>query len=140
MPQTQTNPKRTLYPINNSAGAYTTIRLTTWPMYVSIDEDPTQNAGVKQGLQYYALSPFAQSSNILADAEGPFVAPITDLGKPEIEFGDKHQVHSVSAQGLGGPGSAGNIDVPGGQVTLGTPLIAVRSAGAATNILVTEQV
>ena len=146
----QTNPKRTLYAINNDAGAFTTIRLSTFAIYVEVIEDQSQNGGQQQGLQYYALDPFAQSANILANAEGPFVAPAGGPGGaqadgtpviPQIKFGDQHQIHSVSAQPLGAPGSAGNVDVPGGVITLGTPLLAVRTnSGNATNVLVTEYV
>ena len=137
----QTNPKRTLYAINNDAGAYTVIRLTACSIYVTIDEDPSQNAGVKQGLQYYALDPFAQSSNILSGAEGPFVTPLSAAGIPELTFGDQHNIHNRENAPLGAPGSGGNVDVPGGQPTLGTPLVAVRTNTAtATNIIVTEYV
>lgn len=135
----QQNPKRTSYPINNNAGAYTTIRLTTWAKYIEFDEDPGQNAGAKQGLEYYALDPFAQSSNILAGAAGPLVTPITAAGTPELTFGDKFHVNDLTLAPLGNPGSGGNVDVPGGVATLGTPMISVRTNSAsATNLIVSE--
>lgn len=135
----QVNPKRTLYAINNDAGAFTVIRLTTWAKFVAIDEDPTQNAGAKQGLQYYLLDPFAQSSNITANAEGPFVTPDTPAGQPELTIGDPHHVNDKATAPLGGPGSDGNIDVPGGVVTLGTPIVQLRTNTAdGTNVIVTE--
>lgn len=135
----QINPKRTLVAINNNAGAFTTIRLTVWAKYVEVDEDLSQNAGAKQGLQYYELDPFAQSSAILTGAQGPFVAGATPIGTPEVTLGDKHNVHSGTALPMGNPGSAGNIEVPGGQATLGTPILALRTNSAnPTNVIVTE--
>jgi hypothetical protein len=60
---------------------------------------------------------------------------------PQITIGDKHNIHSGTNQPLGGSGSDGNIDVPGGQVTLGTPVLAVRTNSVnATNIVVLEYV
>lgn len=133
----QVNPKRTSYAINNNAGAFVVIRLTTWAKYVEVDEDLSQNAGARQGLQYYALDPFAQSSAIDTNEEGPFVTDKAQV--PELTFGDKHHINDGVNTPLGNPGSAGNVDVPGGQPTLGTPLFKVRTNSAnPTNIIVTE--
>lgn len=135
----QVNPKKTLYAINNNAGAFTTIRLSTWAKFVTVDEDPTQNAGAKQGLQYYQLDPFAQSGNILNNAEGPFTAPLTAVGTPEITLGDQYYVNAPTTAPLGNPGSGGNVDVPGGVATLGTPILSLRTNSAnPTNAIVTE--
>lgn len=136
----QVNPKRRIVAVNNNAGAFTTIRLTTFAMYLAVDEDPTQNAGVKQGLQYYLLDPFALSGDILNNAEGPFVSPVTAAGEPEIEVGDPRYINAQTTAPLGNPGSDGNIDSPGGVATLGTPILAVRTNSASpTNLIVTEQ-
>lgn len=139
----QSNPKVSVVPINNDAGAFTVIRLTTWAKFVEFLEDPSQNAGAQQGLQYNLLDPFAISSNITANAEPTppayLVAPAQTAGVVELELGDKYHVQSKSTKPLGAPGSDGNVDVPGGQVTLGTPLIQVRTNSAnATNLIVRE--
>jgi hypothetical protein len=143
----QTNPKRTWYPLNGNGGAFTVIRLTTWAKYVEIAEDPAQNAGVGQGLQGNYLDPFAQSGNITAGmspagAGGAVFAVNAALAgglEPPLNFGDKHNIHSGTEAPLGNPGSAGNVDNPGGQATLGTPLIQLRSNTATpTGIIVSE--
>jgi len=129
----QVNPKRTRYAINGSGGAAVVIRLTVWAKYVSIDEDTTANAGIAQGLQGYALSPFAQSTNILDHAEA------LPSGVSHYDFGDQFHMQSDTTTPLGNPGSAGNVDVPGGRATLGTPLVSLQSASVtATAVFVTE--
>lgn len=140
----QVNPKRTLYAINNDAGAFTVIRLTTWAKYLAIYEDASQNAGAAQGLQYRALDPFAQSADIDENSQPAapnyFIAPAsTDPSKPEVEFGDKFWRNGETTAPLGNPGSDGNVDSPGGQVTLGTPIVEIRTNSAnATNVIVEE--
>ena len=143
----QVNPKRTWYDLNNNAGGFTVIRLTTWAKYVEIAEDPAKNAGVGQGLQGNYLDPFAVSTNIERGmspaAEGGAVfavnAALAGGLEPPLTFGDKHNIHSGTEMPLGNPGSAGNVDNPGGQPTLGTPLIQLRSnTGTPTGIIVSE--
>lgn len=144
------NPKRRFIPLNNNAGAFTVIRLTTWAKYVKIEEDPAYQAGGNgQGLQGNYLDPFANSANITANmvpavAGGAvFVANNSIDGgvEPQIEFGSKHALSSGCGPVLGNPGSGGNVDLPGGQPTLGTPLIQLRSNSAnATGIIVSEYV
>jgi hypothetical protein len=129
----QVNPKRTRYVVPGSAGVPLVIRLTCWAKYVDITEDPTANAGLLQGLQGYALDAFALSSNILLNSEA------LPAGVSEYEFGDKHNIHSGTSAPLGNPGSAGNVDNPGGVATLGTPLAQLLSNTAtATAVWVTE--
>lgn len=135
----QLNPKRTVYAINNNAGAFTTIRLTTWAIYVEIDEDPTQNAGVKQGLQYNPLDPFVQSSEIVDPPAAYLVTPVSPLGEPELTFGDKYHVKDLTFGPLGSPGSGGDPVGPGAGPSLGTPLVQLRTNSASpTNVIVTE--
>jgi len=149
----QTNPKRTWYPINGSAGLFTVIRLTTFAKFVDIIEDPGVEAGIAQGLQYNALDPFARSSNITANAQptppavgiapgnyAPYPAVSgTSVSAPQLTFGDKHNIHSGTEAPLGNPGSAGNVDSPGGTATLGTPLVQLLSATTqATGVIVSE--
>ena len=131
----QTNPKRTQYSLNGSGGALTTIRLTTSPAYVNIYEDPTANAGLLQGLQGYALSPFANTASILTDSE------VLPAAVSQYEFGDKHNIHSGGGLApLGNAGSAGNIDTPGGlSPFLGTPLVALKSNSASTTKIWVEE-
>lgn len=151
----QTNPKSTYYPIQASTGAFTVIRLSTWAKYIEITEDPTQNAGLQQGLQYNNLDPSAVSSNITANAQPPVsgnpgygvvlaFGATTNLippgaFQPSLVYGDIHNVHSTTEMPLGNPGSAGNVDSPGGTVTLGTPLVQLRTNSAnPTNVIVKE--
>jgi hypothetical protein len=138
-----TNPKTTFYPINSDAGAFTVIRLTTFAKYVEICEDPNYNEGEQQGLQYNILDPFALSSNITRNAQPAppdygivlaFGAAGTTLPpgafQAQLTFGDIHNVHSGTEMPLGNPGSAGNVDNPGGVATLGTPLVQLRTNSA----------
>jgi hypothetical protein len=146
------NPKRTFTALNNNAGAFTVIRLTTWAKYVRIKEDPAYQSGdpaAGQGLQGNYLDPFAQSANITKGmtpavaGDAVFVANASIEGgvEPVIEFGSRHALSDGKGMPLGNPGSDGNIDVPGGQVTLGTPLIQLRSNSAnATGIIIEEYV
>lgn len=141
----QLNPKRTWYAIPVSGAAPLVIRLTTWAKYVEINEDPALNAGVPQGLLYNALTPHADSTNITKDSEPQFplmgYAPPSQFNGPQLAFGDKHNVHSMTTGPLGNPGSGGNIDVPGGRPSLGTPLVQLTSNTAtATGVIVTEYV
>lgn len=148
--QPQVNPKRTFIALNNNAGAFTVIRLTTFAKYVSIKEDPSYNAGVGQGVQGNYLSPFANSANIelgmnpAAPGGAVFLANDAIPGglEPPCEFGSKHSLSGFTGMPLGNPGSAGNTDSPGTTVpTLGTPLIQLRSNTAtATGIIVEEYV
>lgn len=117
----QVNPLRRRVVINGSGGAAVVIRLTTWAKYVEIEEDATANAGILQGLNGFALDPFAQSSSILTNAE-----PL-EQGVSVYTFGDKHHVNDTATAPLGNPGSAGNVDLPGGAATLGTPLASLNS-------------
>ena len=149
----QTNPKRTWYPVAATGGLFTVIRLTTFAKFVEIIEDPAMNLGVAQGLQYNALDPFALSSNITLNSEptaptvglaagnfapSPAVAG-TSVSFPQLTFGDKHNIHSGTEAPLGNPGSAGNVDSPGGTATLGTPIVQLLSATAtATGVIVSE--
>lgn len=136
----QVNPKVTLVAINNDAGAFTVIRLTTWAKYLTIDEDKTQNGGLLQGLQYNLLDPFAQSTDITAGAVPTPPDYLLDNGSaPQIAVGDSRYVNSMTTAPLGNPGSAGNVDSPGGTATLGTPILQVRTASAnATKVIVRE--
>lgn len=139
----QVNPKRTKVAINNNAGAWTVIRLTTWAKYVAIYEDLTQNAGATQGLQYNLLDPFALSGNITQNAEpAPPDYFVSDKNaSPEIEVGDARYIHSPTTMPLGNPGSGGNVDNPGGVATLGTPVLQLRTNSAnPTNAIVEEWV
>lgn len=118
----QINPARRRVVINGSGGAAVVIRLTTWAKYLEIEEDPSANAGVAQGLQGYALDPFAPSTNITLNAE-----PL-EAGKSYYQFGDQYHDQSKTSMPLGNPGSAGNTDVPGDQrVFLGTPIAELLS-------------
>lgn len=129
------NPKRTFIALNNNAGAFTVIRLSTWAKYVSIKNDPAYNGGVCQGAQGNYLDPFAVSTNITAGmnpaAAGGAVFAANDAipgdFDPPIEFGSKHALSDFHGMPLGNPGSGGNTDIPGGSPTLGTPLIQLRS-------------
>ena len=149
----QTNPKTTFYPINSNAGVFTVIRLTTFAKYIEISEDPNYNAGQQQGLQYNSLDPFAVSSNITLNAQPtpPAYGIVLGFGgatitlippasfQPSLIFGDAHNIHSATEMPLGNPGSAGNVDSPGGTVTLGTPLVQIRTNSAnAGGIIVKE--
>ncbi len=135
----QLNPSRRLVAINNDAGAFTVIRLTTWAKYVEIDEDPTQNAGAKQGLQYNALDPFVQSAEIVNPPAAYLVTPVTPVGTPELTFGDKIHINDLTFAPLGNPGSGGDPVGPGAGASLGTPLVQLRTNSAnATNVIVTE--
>lgn len=139
----QTNPKVTKYAINNNAGAFTVIRLTTFAKAVEIDEDLSQNGAVKQGLQYNLLDPFANSGNITAGAEPtpPDYLLSDKTESPEIVIGDLRYVHSATTMPLGNPGSGGNVDSPGGVPTLGTPIVQLRTDSASpTNVVVKEWV
>lgn len=144
----QTNPKYTTYALNASGGAFTVIRLTTFAKYVEITEDPNANAGVQQGLQFNMLSPFAQSGNITHDAQPAppdygIVLAVADpppaTVQPQLAIGDKHNIHSGTQAPLGNPGSAGNVDNPGGVATLGTPLVQLRSNGADATVVVVKE-
>lgn len=129
----QVNPLRRRVAINGSGGASVVIRLTTWAKYVEIEEDPTANAGILQGLNGFALDPFAQSSAILTNSE-----PL-EQGKSLYAFGDPHHVNDIATTPLGNPGSAGNVDLPGGAATLGTPLASIISNTAtATAVWIRE--
>ena len=143
------NPKRTYLALNASNGAFTVVRLSTWAKYVSIYEDPAYNNGQAQGLQGNNLDPFAQSSNITKGmtpgAAGGMVRPanyaVTGVILPQLEYGSKHALSNGEGAPLGQPGSAGNIDVPGGVVTLGTPLCMLRSnTNLPTGIVIEEYV
>lgn len=129
----QVNPLRRRVVINANNGQPVVIRLTTWAKYVEIEEDPSANAGILQGLQGFALDPMAQSSNITANDE-----PL-ESGKSLYTFGDPYHQNSKSTAPLGNPGSGGNIDVPGGVPTLGTPLAQLLSNTAnATAVWIRE--
>src|ERR1700739_224991 len=143
----QTNPKRRFIALNNNAGAFTVIRLTTWAKYVEIAEDPAYNAGVGQGLQGNYLDPFAVSPNMEAgrspanEGGAVFIADVSLPGalQPPLTFGDKHNIHSGTEMPLGNPGSAGHGEHPGGGATVGTPIVQLRSNTAtATGIIVSE--
>ena len=144
----QSNPKITYVALNNNAGVFTVIRLSTFAKYVEIVEDPGVNAGVGQGLQGNILDPFAQSANITAGmvpaaaGAGVWPAPVAADGwAPQITFGARHALGDWPGLPIGNPGSAGNVDNPGGTPTLGTPLCQLRSNTAtATQVIVREWV
>jgi hypothetical protein len=143
------NPKRTFLALNNNAGAFTVIRLSTFAKYVRISEDPAYNAGVGQGLQGNYLDPFAISANITknmnpAAAGGAVFAVNASIPgglEPPLEFGSRHALSGYQGMPLGNPGSGGNPVSPGGPVTLGTPLVQLRSNTATpTGIIIEEYV
>jgi hypothetical protein len=135
----QVNPKRTVVAINGDAGNFVTIRLTTWAKYVEVDEDPSVNGAVKQGLQYNPLDPFVQSSQIQNVPAAFLETPVTPAGTPELTFGDRYHVNDGHTAPLGNPGSGGDPVGPGAGPALGTPLVQLRSNSAtATQVIVTE--
>ena len=146
----QVNPKRTFVALNNDAGAFTVIRLSTFAKYVRISEDPAYNEGVGQGLQGNYLDPFANSADIVAGMNPPVAgaavwipdASLPGALQPPLEFGSKHALSDYCGMPLGNPGSAGNTDSPGPETpTLGTPLVQLRSNTAtATGIIIEEYV
>lgn len=67
----QTNPKVTNIVLNGSAGAYITISTTIMASKVEIQEDPSLNNGVAQGLQGFYLDPNSNPANPSLDESAP---------------------------------------------------------------------
>lgn len=144
-----TNPKRTFVALNGNGGAFTTIRLSTFAKYVRIVDDKSQNGGVTQGVEGNYIDPFASTAQIAA-GEGltpaaaggaVFIADDSVEGsfQPAITFGSKHALSDWKGMPLGNPGSDGAPAVPGGQPSLGTPLIQLRSYTATPCGVIVEE-
>lgn len=96
-----TTPKITNYAVNGSGGATVKIPLTIQASFVRVQEDPTLNAGVAQGIEGYLLDAVtgARASTRqywpanTAGQEGPAYQP--------IELGDPRRVHGQLGEPLG---------------------------------------
>lgn len=132
-------PKKQYVALNNNAGAFTVIRLTCMARYVEVIEDPSYNAGVAQGLQGNYLDPFLGQGGLTPAAPGGQIWPVPPVGTAAISLGDPRQTHGGLGMPLGNGGSGGNLDTPGGNVALGTPILQLRSNTAtATGVIVSE--
>lgn len=142
--------------INASNGAFTIIRCSLGSVSkMWIVEDGASNAGAQEGLEYNLLRlPTAAdtltpaNTLMVVDTSGYqrlyFVEPLITVAAalaPEqepIKIEGYPGDHPPNTAPIGNGGSYPNASSPGGPITDGTPILQIRSAGAATNINVTE--
>lgn len=126
----QTNPKVTNIALNGDAGAYTVISTTIMASKVEIQEDPSLNAGVAQGLQGYYLDPNSNPANPSVDP----AAPGAQVWLPNTA-GQNGRAYQPIIFG----GDAGRVHGAEGNYVGQAPLLKLRSNSAtATGILLVE--
>jgi hypothetical protein len=133
-----TNPKVTKIAVNGSGGAAVIVRCTIMASYAEIQEDPSLNAGVAQGLVGQRLDPFTGVGTVTETWEPNTQGQEGEAFQP-ITFGDPRRIHGAFGDYIGQGGSGGAPETPGKPPSLGTPLVSLKSLTAtATGILLKE--
>lgn len=123
--------------INAAAGAYTVIRCSKTSSRMEIFEAGDQNGGFQQGLTYQLLTPKSADA-ASAWTAGPAVNVPPNLSLEPILIAGYPGDHPPNTVPIGNGGSSPYPCAPGGPVTLGTPIVQIKSLGLATNVVVTE--